>query len=140
MRTEEDIAHDIRRGCKVCTGCGTLTEFTGFHKQASSPDGLANYCMKCKKRSSRSNYLKHRYKMTEDNYHEMIEDQAGNCAICGSPDETISANLAVDHCHTSKAVRGLLCSNCNTGLGLLGDSIQILTGAIRYLDKFNTIK
>jgi len=136
MRSDENIARDIDRGCKACTVCGTLKEFDEYHNQVSSPDGKASACMRCKAAVRRAVHLKHKYNMTEATYVSMIEAQEGNCAICGSPDETISGNLAVDHCHETDKVRGLLCSNCNKGLGLLQDSIQVLSGAIRYLDKF----
>src|SRR5262245_26645039 len=50
------------------------------------------------------------------------------CAICGSLER-----LAVDHDHTTGAVRGALCSNCNVALGLFSDSVQRLESAIAYL-------
>lgn len=44
-------------------------------------------------------------------------------------------NLAVDHCHENGHVRGLLCSSCNTAIGLLRDDPAILRSAIAYLEK-----
>ena len=51
------------------------------------------------------------------------------CAICG-----ITERLHIDHCHNSGDVRGLLCSNCNLGIGNLKDNIKILKNAILYLE------
>ena len=52
-------------------------------------------------------------------YEQMLVQQGGECAICGQKDK--SFNLAVDHCHGTKRIRGLLCSQCNVGLGSFKD-------------------
>ena len=54
--------------------------------------------------------------------------KAYGCAICGSHHK-----LAIDHDHITGEVRGVLCNNCNLGLGKLGDSIDGLERAIAYL-------
>lgn len=77
-------------------------------------------------------HLQNRYGITVEQYKEMFEKQGGLCAICGKP-EQIHANLSVDHCHISGKVRGLLCTNCNRAIGLLGDNKDILRKAIEYL-------
>ena len=106
-----------------------------FYTQRSSPDGRAMYCISCKTEARRGHHLKHQYGITEDHYLAMIDDQWGCCAICGTPDETIGQHLCVDHDHKTGAVRGLLCSNCNKGIGLLKDDPKVLESAIRYLTK-----
>lgn len=70
-------------------------------------------------------------------YQRMFVEQKGVCAICSKP-ETDTRNgktkwLAVDHCHDTKDVRGLLCGSCNKMLGYARDSVGTLTRAIRYL-------
>jgi len=75
-----------------------------------------------------------KYGITKDDYLRMVEEQGGVCAICGKPD---SIRLAVDHCHTTGIVRGLLCSGCNTSLGKFNDDIEVLRKAIEYLEKAN---
>jgi len=73
-----------------------------------------------------------------DDYEKMYDEQGCVCAICGNP-ETIhgvngkSRKLAVDHCHTTGKIRGLLCTNCNKGLGHFKDSKDLLKKAIKYL-------
>lgn len=58
------------------------------------------------------------------------EEQGGQCAICGvSPDK-----LYLDHCHTTGKIRGLLCSSCNTGLGMFKDHTGNLRSAADYLE------
>lgn len=75
-----------------------------------------------------------RYGLTFSQYQALLKKQAGACAICKSPDPGRgNKNLYVDHCHASGAVRGLLCHNCNTGLGHFKDNIQLLERAKEYL-------
>lgn len=57
------------------------------------------------------------------------------CEICGRPDGGNGKPLAVDHCHVTGHVRGLLCMLCNTALGKLQDSPDLLRKAIEYLEK-----
>lgn len=73
------------------------------------------------------------YDLTEEQYASILEDQGGTCAICNSPPKKI--NLAVDHCHTTGKVRGILCGTCNRALGLFKDSSRTLKAAAAYLEK-----
>ena len=79
--------------------------------------------------------LSSKYRITEQRYFEILEKQIGLCAICGSdsPGRRGSKNFTVDHDHTTKEVRGLLCHSCNVMLGLAKDSIEVLEMAIKYL-------
>ena len=72
--------------------------------------------------------------LSYETFLKMKEDQNDLCKICGKP-ETNKNNkrLSVDHCHTSGIIRGLLCSRCNSALGLFQDNISILMSAINYL-------
>lgn len=63
---------------------------------------------------------------------KMIE-QGGRCAICGR----IPKRLVVDHDHTDESLRGLLCSVCNTGIGMLQDDVVILRKALAYLEQYD---
>lgn len=69
--------------------------------------------------------------LTEEEYEAMRERQGGVCAICG--EKSKNGRLAVDHVHGPNTVRGLLCSLCNTGLGLFKDDPDRLAAAIEYL-------
>lgn len=76
------------------------------------------------------------YKMTEAEYWAMHKSQGGLCLICGGVQKGRGAKnnvLAVDHNHKTGKIRGLLCTNCNTGMGGLKDSIELLEKAINYL-------
>lgn len=75
-----------------------------------------------------------KYGLTPESYAAIHEGQSGTCAICKSACPT-GRRLSVDHCHSSGRVRGLLCSNCNIGIGNLRDSVEILRSAIAYLEE-----
>ena len=74
------------------------------------------------------------YGLTHAEFTSMMTDQAGSCAICGHSDMS-QRNFfpVVDHCHGSGKVRGLLCMNCNMGIGKFRDDPELLTSAARYL-------
>lgn len=69
--------------------------------------------------------------ITPEQYNLMLKKQKGLCWICKDPPG--KQRLALDHCHKTNRVRGLLCSACNTGLGLFKDKPGVLLRAARYL-------
>lgn len=75
-----------------------------------------------------SRNVAYRYGAAPEQIAEMSKAQRGRCAICKR-----RKKLAVDHCHDSGAIRGLLCTGCNSGLGHLGDTPEGLMRAVRYL-------
>lgn len=76
-----------------------------------------------------------RYGLTAADYHRMLAQQGGGCAICARADAggRPGARFHVDHCHRTGRVRGLLCSNCNTGIGKFADDPGRLERAALYL-------
>lgn len=78
--------------------------------------------------------LFYRYKIRHGDYDEMLAAQDHKCAICKQPFDETRVPF-VDHDHKNKKVRGLLCKKCNSGLGLLEDSLELLTAAISYLKR-----
>lgn len=72
--------------------------------------------------------------MTYDLYEKMLIAQNYKCIICDTK-HFDTKKLHVDHCHKTGKVRGLLCNNCNNGMGKLGDSIERLKLVINYLKK-----
>lgn len=71
------------------------------------------------------------FNLTQNEYENMLCSQLGLCKICN----TQMLSLNVDHCHTTGKVRGLLCKECNLGLGLFKDNPNNLQKAILYLQK-----
>jgi hypothetical protein len=79
------------------------------------------------------------YGITLSEYRSLLQKQDSRCAICGQIESAINwktkekKSLAVDHCHSTGKVRGLLCQSCNTALGSFNDDVSLLAKAIAYL-------
>lgn len=81
----------------------------------------------------RRSMLKKKYGITLEQYDAMLAAQGGGCAICRTTDPGVKGVFHVDHCHDTGAVRGLLCSPCNTGLGHFKDDVERLVRAVNYV-------
>lgn len=86
--------------------------------------------------------LKNDFGLTIEDYNKLLDKQHGCCAICLQPETAKNTRgeikkLAVDHNHASRKVRALLCANCNTGLGLLGESPDRMRAAALYIERHN---
>ncbi len=88
-------------------------------------------------------YLQRNYKISVEDYKNMLVKQNKLCAICLTVgfklDPKTKSLLVVDHCHKTGKVRGMLCHNCNRALGLLGDDKDRLKRAVDYLEGATTI-
>lgn len=144
---------------KVCARCmeeRPVTEYQKKNGHGKYAKYLGSYCRKClgvraaerrldlartnpeeAKRRDRSANLRKNYGISQVDYDERLSRQGGLCAICrGSNTSRRRAFFDVDHCHSTGVVRGILCSKCNTGLGLFGDSRAVLANAIAYLEQY----
>ena len=77
--------------------------------------------------------MRRQYGISMKDFEELLEHQQGGCAICAKPIDVLNRRMNIDHCHETGAVRGILCTGCNTGLGHLGDNIEGLEKALEYL-------
>lgn len=147
---------DIAYATKECPRCGEVKRAKDFHKAAGSKDGLQNWCKACKhqfinewraanvERVRRDVYkanLRRNYGLTLDEYEELFARQRGLCAICGSLETAKNRDgslrrLHVDHDHHTGAIRGLLCSACNSVLGYIEAKPDRLAAAARYLEEW----
>jgi hypothetical protein len=75
--------------------------------------------------------LRRKYGITDAEYQQMHDNQHGRCAMCGR-----KRLLVIDHDHTTKLVRALLCEPCNKGIGFLKDDIKLLRKGITYLEQY----
>jgi len=95
-----------------------------------------------RREKSRYDHWKRKYGISVEDYAARFAEQGGVCAICRKPETMLANNgqdiraLAIDHDHTTKRVRGLLCSKCNTVLGLVQDHPEILRQAVQYLGEW----
>ena len=80
--------------------------------------------------------LKRHFNISLTDYDEMLEAQDSSCAICGRTIAEEGRRLAVDHDHETGEVRGLLCGNCNQGLGRFMHDQELLHSAIAYLEQW----
>ena len=81
--------------------------------------------------------LTQKYGLTLVQYAQMLADQNGGCAICTR--KPGARPLHVDHCHTTGAVRGLLCHQCNWYLGTLEGGPKVFTNLLTYMEKHNVL-
>ena len=127
---------------KICTSCGENKTYTDYSKARYGKGGVAAKCKECfkilyKMRVEddpdyvRNVKYKSRYGITIDDYNRMLEDQDHKCKICLAGEER--GRLHVDHCHETGKIRGLLCHQCNNGLGCFHDSDSLLEHAIEYI-------
>lgn len=123
-------------GSKVCKRCLVDKSKDNFLINKSTSDGFNGWCKSCTKDAS----ILAKYAISLNEYNRLLDKQNNSCAICGTKSPAgVSGEFVIDHCHDSGTVRGLLCNHCNTGLGKLGDTIESLEKALKYL-KLNSDK
>lgn len=159
----EKVKERRTRGVQYCPGCKEEKLWSNFNKCNSKyPFKLCTYCKLCDSRrksaASKKKYLSlndaekkiynkrkglRRFKLTLEEYEIILKQQNFCCAICKNKEDIIHdktkdiRKLSVDHDHRSKKIRGLLCSRCNSAIGLFKESIEIMEAAILYLKTNN---
>lgn len=128
----------IPDGHHQCSDCGGILPASEFQRVEGKKPRVAGHCHECKDYRARSQDYAHktkvkRYGITTDDYTRMFGEQDGGCAICKRP--PMDKRLAIDHCHTTGKVRGLLCGPCNVSLGAFKDDPRVLLEAAKYLLK-----
>ncbi len=85
--------------------------------------------------AARNYQLKKTFGLTPEQYDQMLAEQGGGCAICGTtnPSTARIKHFVVDHDHNTQKIRGLLCAKCNLGIGNLREDPEILSRAAEYL-------
>ena len=135
--------------CSICKAIKEDEEFrprTWKRKDGGVSEGFYTYCIPCdnarKKENQRTvkyidSQLRRYYNIGYNDYMAMHIKQGGACKICRNPETAIydgkTRRLAVDHCHDTGRVRGLLCQSCNHMIGNSKDRIDILAKGIEYL-------
>jgi hypothetical protein len=114
---------------EFCRTCKVQKSSDQFHLDSRNASGLNRICKSCRSEHRKARYLK------DEEYDKLLVIQNNSCAICGIHISELKTNLVVDHDYETLKVRGLLCNNCNVGLGLFRDNQEILAMAIEYLIK-----
>lgn len=133
---------------KHCKRCDQTKPVTEFFRDRARPDGYTYLCKKCSNQSTKkwvdenrdkrkNYYLKRTYGITLAQYHEMLSNQGGVCAICGTDDPKGKSGtyFVVDHNHETGENRQLLCNRCNRCLGLVAESADTLLSMVEYLKR-----
>jgi len=146
-------------GNRVCRKCKRTLHVSHFYKSTRTKDGLDTHCKDCQKsyvvawqrknKDKFNNYQREwrdankertaeiakysrifrKYGITREEYDSLMEQT--HCTICNA--DLADRKPALDHCHTTGAIRGVLCNQCNVGLGFFQDSPEILKKAADYL-------
>jgi hypothetical protein len=124
-------AWSLRSGHTCSCGCIRIEDLVHARKE-THPKILAQRKIKYKQ-SNLNAFLLRKYKISSQDYEEMLQRQNGLCAICGME----MRPPHIDHSHATTNVRELLCRKCNFLLGHANDDIVILQKAIAYLEKHN---
>ena len=130
---------------KYRTDCISCSE---AHKKAyreANPDKVRATSRKTQAKrkangKQKDSLLRNSFNIGLEEYNIMFEEQKGCCKLCNKHQTECKRALAVDHCHEHEnntgniLVRGLLCNNCNLGLGNFKDNKEVLELAIKYLN------
>jgi len=129
-------------GHRWCTACHAESPLANFHRDKTTPSGLARVCRDCNKDAR----IAADYGIDAATYRALLDAQAHTCRICRKPETATHQSgtlrrLAVDHDHKccpgkkscGKCVRGLLCSRCNSAIGLVDEDLTVIESMARYL-------
>ena len=123
---------------KNCSWCKETLPLDRFSKRTYSSGniGYQSKCKSCEKVSKKRYYKPHEnirraLNISDSDYTTLIEKSQGHCEVCSRP----LTKICIDHDHNTGKVRGVLCNNCNTALGLVGDNVSTLTKLIQYLER-----
>jgi hypothetical protein len=135
-------------GKLCCSKCGEWKTPDDFATSSRAKCGRQSWCRTCQKlistiyadTSRKNNYAKN-FGITIEDYNKLYEQQGGRCKGCKRTlAETVRGKrktakfLSVDHCHKTGTVRGLLCTNCNTGLGMFEENPEFLRSMATYIE------
>ncbi len=152
---------------KQCSNCKVEQPDGAFYKRADRLGALHSWCIKCMielrrsrnpeiaeyqrkhragrdeeaKKADKDYQLWYKFNITLDDYNALLEEQGGVCAVCKKPPtkDNSRGTLAVDHDHLTGTYRGLLCTNCNTGIGSFFDDPTLLENAAEYLKEYRAL-
>lgn len=149
---------------KTCCSCNQAKSLFSFSRDKRNKDGLKYSCKECDKINNNIRYLnkkqeildkckvyylekksrdpnfgrnralKQKFGLTVETRQRLLDEQDGKCAICLKLESDSKQRFVVDHCHKTGRIRGILCSKCNSAIGLLEENRQSILRAAAYLD------
>jgi hypothetical protein len=149
------------RQVEQCSRCRQEKPYNQFNYSKHRSNGLSSLCKDCdrerKNEQSRRKYWDmteeerqeykrkknlRKFRLTPEEYNRIFQEQSGRCAICKKEETALQPiknkqgikNLCVDHCHKTNKFRALLCTRCNTGIGMFEENIETMKAAIQYLE------
>ena len=129
-RQKDGYTHNWGQKCRICGEVKLLSEYSSWIGKTSR---LWNkMCKSCMSRETADLNRRASYKLSKDEYQKLLESSGNKCQIC-QREEIGKSRLAIDHCHASGEIRGLLCRRCNSGLGYFDDNLIGLMKAVAYL-------
>ena len=133
-----DNLTDTHKLCSICNEWKEHKDFRPSKTGAGKLSGKCNTCTKSRYRqTSKAKAVRkeydtiRRYGISCVEIELLLEKQGNKCAICSS--DLTGTRIHIDHCHSTKDVRGVLCHTCNVGVGMFKDDTKLLEKAIAYL-------
>lgn len=123
---------------KTCSRCREEKDLEEFYTSngKNNPDGRQYVCKPCTNEDRVDRTRLRLYGITRKQYLEKLKEQGGVCKVCFGTNKSGRA-LFVDHNHRNGQIRGLLCSNCNAGLGHFLDDPELIDAGAAYLRSYN---
>lgn len=138
LKIEQEEQDKINKGYLWCNSCKSWKIF-GKAKTYCKECCAKRVNLKYDKEKQKIYLLKKKYNLTLEDYNGMRDNQNYKCYICNIDEEKLDRALAVDHCHTTGQVRGLLCGSCNRFLGQINDNVETAERMVHYLKTFKKI-
>lgn len=148
-KIQRDLQAGVPEGFKRCRDCDEVKAHDQFSPVRRNRDGLQSYCRPCQNERAKASWANGNEQQRDRRarrtaaysalrkygpeglaVHERRECGEG-CDICGR----VTIRMAIDHCHTTGKVRGLLCKDCNTALGIVEESPERLRALIAYIEQ-----
>lgn len=130
--------NSYRSRCRICTN----KDHNDYMKTENGKKSRSKHNeKKMWKSESQMLYKSHwsrkkKYGISEEQFRQMLEQQNNKCEICGILDVDTGKSLCIDHCHSTNQIRGLLCNKCNSAVGMVKESIDIVNNLKEYLIKY----
>ena len=113
---------------KTCSKCNLTLDLNMFVNSKLGKHGKAGQCKSCRNKKNQEYRNKNFYGITEPEYQQLLADSNNICRLCGN-----SGSLVVDHNHDTGKVRGMICRQCNSAIGMLHDSPVLISKVLQYM-------